>query len=164
MQLADTQTDLNKAHTALEAQQSTASGLKLELAQKEEEVAKLHSSLQEVTSKLDSEVTQGETMKTQLMELKKEYIEAGDALEKGQGTIKELQAKLASLEGTASSNARDKKAAQARCRPAVHALRRFPNIACRLLLILTHVWLIYMFVVVFTCILTWTHHNPAQST
>jgi chromosome segregation ATPase len=122
VQLDATQADLKKAHGALEAQQSANSELKLVAQRNEEHLAKLTNTLQATATKLDTEVSSSTTMKSQLEELKMEYIAAGDKLEQEQTHIRQLSSELASMEAATNANARDKKAAQARHRLLVSTI------------------------------------------
>lgn len=80
-QLETTQKDLEKAHTALENQQSVNSQLKLKQKGMDGDMATLAQELEDVNNRLSSESTVASTMKSQLAELKMEYIAAGDKLE-----------------------------------------------------------------------------------
>lgn len=75
------QTDLAKAHTALEQQQSANSKIKLQNKGLEEQVTSLSSELEVTSARLSSESVVASSMKNQLDELKMEYIAAGDKLE-----------------------------------------------------------------------------------
>lgn len=111
MQLDTTSEDLKKAHNALEKQQATNSALKADNVTMQERVKKLSSTLEATTLRLSSEVDVASDMKSQLAELKLEYIAAGDKLEAEQTHIKELQVDLRNMESALNAVSHDKKAA-----------------------------------------------------
>lgn len=110
-QLETTTSDLKKAHAALEKQQSANSILKADNAGMQERIKKLSSTLEATTLRLSSEVDVASDMKSQLAELKLEYIAAGDKLEAEQTHIKELQVDLRNMESALNAVSHDKKAA-----------------------------------------------------
>jgi chromosome segregation ATPase len=112
LQLDATLSDLKKAHNALETQQSANSQLRSDKVALEDRVARLAKSLEETTSRLSSEVDVASEMKSQLAELKLEYIAAGDKLEAEQLHIRELQVDLRNMESALNAVSHDKKAAQ----------------------------------------------------
>lgn len=111
MQLDTTASDLQKAHDAIEQQQSTNSILKADNAAMQDRIKKLSSTLEATTLRLSSEVDVASDMKSQLAELKLEYIAAGDKLEAEQTHIKELQVDLRNMESALNAVSHDKKAA-----------------------------------------------------
>ena len=90
VQLETMQQDLEKAHAALENQQSVNSQLKLKQKGMEDDMATLAQELEDVHNRLSSESTVASTMKSQLAELKMEYIAAGDKLEAEQVRMQAL--------------------------------------------------------------------------
>lgn len=77
----------------------------------QERIKKLSSTLEATTLRLSSEVDVASDMKSQLAELKLEYIAAGDKLEAEQTHIKELQVDLRNMESALNAVSHDKKAA-----------------------------------------------------
>ena len=111
MQLDTTASDLKKAHDVLEKQQSANSILKADNAAMQDRIKRLSSTLEATTLRLSSEVDVASDMKSQLAELKLEYIAAGDKLEAEQTHIKELQVDLRNMESALNAVSHDKKAA-----------------------------------------------------
>lgn len=111
VQLDTTASDLKRAHDAIEKQQSANSILKADNAAMQERIKKLSRTLEATTLRLSSEVDVASDMKSQLAELKLEYIAAGDKLEAEQTHIKELQVDLRNMESALNAVSHDKKAA-----------------------------------------------------
>ena len=106
------QGDLKKAKAAIDQNQQDNSELRMEKHTLQERVKKLSQTLEDTTQRLSSEVDVASEMKSQLAELKLEYIAAGDKLEAEQSVIQELQVDLRNMESALNAVSHDKKAAQ----------------------------------------------------
>ena len=112
MQLESAQGDLKKAKAAINQNQQDNSELRMEKHTLQDRVKKLSQTLEDTTQRLSSEVDVASEMKSQLAELKLEYIAAGDKLEAEQSVIRELQVDLRNMESALNAVSHDKKAAQ----------------------------------------------------
>jgi chromosome segregation ATPase len=112
MQLDQAMGDLKKAKEAIDQNQQDNSKLRMEKHSLQDRVSKLSQTLEDTTQRLSSEVDVASEMKSQLAELKLEYIAAGDKLEAEQNVIRELQVDLRNMESALNAVSHDKKAAQ----------------------------------------------------
>lgn len=112
MQLDKALGDVKKAKEVIDQNQQDNSELRMEKHSLQDRVDKLSQTLEDTTFRLSTEVDTASEMKSQLAELKLEYIAAGDKLEAEQSVIRNLQVDLRNMESALNAVSHDKKAAQ----------------------------------------------------